>query len=109
MAKAQAGNVMAFLHLEECEIKNQKIFEGHYRITSLCKELEIPVISLEPYFKDAMSNGHNPYRDNIHPNVEGQKVIAAAILENLPATELGKGKRSRNPVVKKTNDSSGDI
>ena len=93
MAKAQMGKrVMVFLHLEQCEIKEQKLLEGYYRITDLCKKLDIPVVSLESYFKNAISAGNNPYRDNIHPNVEGQKVIAAAIMENLPVTDLAKGK-----------------
>lgn len=110
LAKAQTGgHAMVFLHLEQCEIEEQKIFEGHYRIMTLCKELDIPAISLEPYFKDAISRGNNPYRDNIHPNVEGQNVIAAAILENLPATDLAKGKRSQNPVAQNAPGPSGDI
>lgn len=108
-AQTRAGKVMVFLHLEQCEIENQKIFEGHYRITALCQELGIPVVSLESYFKKAIDSGIRPYRDNIHPNIEGQKAIASALLENLPVTELAKGKRSRNSVARKTNGSSGNI
>ena len=109
LARDRVGGVMVFLHLDQREIEKNKIAEGHYQISNLCTELDIPVISLEPYFRQSISNGRYPYRDDIHPNADGQKVIASAIMENLPATELARGKKSQNPVAKKTTFSTGHI
>jgi hypothetical protein len=54
---------------------------GWEHATALCAELEIPCLSLWEPVQAALANGEKPFRDNIHPNAEGQKLIAAVLLE----------------------------
>ena len=48
-----------------------------------CEQLGIIPTSLEPYFRKSMESGVDPYRDFIHPNQVGQKLIADAILAKI--------------------------
>ena len=38
---------------------------------------------MEPYFRRSLTQGHDPYRDNIHPNQLGQQLIAEALADNV--------------------------
>jgi len=53
---------------------------GWDHVMALCKELAIPCIPLWEPMQSALSQGGKPYRDNIHPNAEGQKLIESALL-----------------------------
>ena len=89
LAKNGAKSVLVFQHWERDEINAGEAKQGNERIRSLCESMGISSISLEPYFKNAIENGQNPYRDNIHPNQTGQQLIARAILENMPNRVAG--------------------
>lgn len=84
LAKISAKSVLVFQHWEREEINKGKVKPGNPRIRELCESMGISPIQLEPYFKQSIEAGNNPYRDNIHPNQIGQLLIAKAILENLP-------------------------
>lgn len=84
LAQKNAESVLVFQHWERDEINSGKAKSGNESIRGLCESMGISSISLEPYFRNAIENGKNPYRDNIHPNQTGQQLIAKAILENMP-------------------------
>lgn len=84
LAKQNSQTVVVLQHWEESEVKDHKPKHGYYRIKEVCDQLRIPVSSLEPYFRQSINAGANPYRDNIHPNKVGQQLVAQAIIENLP-------------------------
>lgn len=83
LAKEGRRTVLVFQHLEKAEISDGAVHPGHLKIKAACSELGITSISLEPYFRQSIENGNYPYRDNIHPNEIGQRLIADAILNNL--------------------------
>jgi len=47
----------------------------------LWHELDLASVQLGPAFADALKRGDNPYRDVIHPNALGQKIIADQLIE----------------------------
>lgn len=88
LAKHNSPNVLVFQHWEKNEIDKGVAKPGNEQIRVLCESMGINPISLEPYFRQSIANGSNPYRDNIHPNQMGQQLIANAILENLPKEDV---------------------
>jgi lysophospholipase L1-like esterase len=83
MAKNSAKFVLVFQHWERDEINKGEAKPGNARIHDLCESIGIIPIQLNPYFQTSIKSEKNPYRDNIHPNQTGQKLMAKAILENL--------------------------
>ncbi len=88
LAIDNSTNVLVLQHWEKEELERGVPNPGNQRIKELSESMEIPTISLAPYFRRSIEQGDNPYRDNIHPNDIGQKLIADAILENLPQKVL---------------------
>lgn len=84
LARKSSANVIVLQHWEKSEIERGTPKDGYRRIQQVCESTGVSCISLEPYFSQAIKNGNNPYRDNIHPNQIGQKLIADALFENLP-------------------------
>jgi lysophospholipase L1-like esterase len=84
LAKSNASNVLVFQHYERPEIDNGQPKAGYKEIKETCEKLGIVPTSLEPYFRKSIASGVNPYRDFIHPNQVGQKLIAEAILAKIP-------------------------
>lgn len=83
LAKAQAKTVIVLQHLERIEIIGSHTRPGYEAIRALCAQLNIPAVSLEPYFRRSLDDGVEPYRDNIHPNATGQRLIADAIMASV--------------------------
>lgn len=69
---------MIFHHPDRPEFLANKYLMGHAEMRALSLELEIPFIDLYPAYakQDA-----NLYRDGIHHNVQGQKVLAGALYD----------------------------
>lgn len=88
LARKSAANVLVLQHWEKSEIELGTSKNGYQRIRQVCESIGVPCISLEPSFSQAIKNGNNPYRDNIHPNQIGQRLISDALFENLPITAL---------------------
>lgn len=84
LAKRHSQKVLVFQHWEYMEIQEHTAHVGYQRIKKACEQLNILPTSLEPYFRHAIETGLNPYRDNIHPNQVGQRLIAQAIMAHLP-------------------------
>ena len=83
LAKNNSNNVFVFQHYEKSEIEGGYPQIGNKLIKETCNQLGIIPISLEHYFRRSIKNRVNPYRDNIHPNKIGQKLIAEAILAKI--------------------------
>lgn len=83
LAKEKSRTVVVLQHLEKSEIDEGSVKPGHRYIKAVCDQLGIAPMSLEPYFRHLIESGANPYRDNIHPNERGQRLIAEAIVANL--------------------------
>lgn len=88
LAKNKSKSVLVFQHWEKEEADRGEAKIGNRRIRDLCESIEVPVRQLLPYFQKSMQSGNNPYRDNIHPNPIGQKLIAKALIENMPNKAL---------------------
>ncbi len=93
LAKKNTSDVLIFQHWEKRELTEGTLGQGGLYIRGACESMGISPISLEPYFRRSMENGNDPYRDNIHPNPIGQKLIADAILENMPLDGISSGRR----------------
>ncbi len=83
LAKSSSEKVLVFQNWEKSEIVSGVANTGNKRINIICNQLEVPCISLYPYFKNSIESGDDPYRDNIHPNQIGQKIISNAMFENI--------------------------
>ncbi len=83
-AKQGGRYVLVLQHWDKEEIEKGEAQPGNRHIRDLCLSMGISPIQLAPSFSASLKSGSNPYRDTIHPNVIGQRLIAEAILENLP-------------------------
>ncbi len=86
LALKSSATVLVLQHWEKSEIEQGFPGPGNLRIREVCESLGISPIPLEPYFRAAIQSGNDPYRDNIHLNQTGQKILAEALFENLPKT-----------------------
>jgi hypothetical protein len=93
LAQRESQNVLVFQHWEETEVNDHEAKAGYYSIKEICKDAGVPTISLEYRFRRSFAAGANPYRDNIHPNQIGQKLIAEAIMEELLRLRLDSEKK----------------
>lgn len=83
LAQNNSTTVLVFQHYEKLEVNSDRTNIGNQHIKMICQQLGITSISLEPYFRKSMAEGVNPYRDNIHPNEVGQRLIAEAMLAKI--------------------------
>ncbi|SHI13589.1 GDSL-type esterase/lipase family protein [Desulfofustis glycolicus] len=84
LAQDKSQFVLVFQYWEKEEVERGEAKHGNKRIKEVCESLELYSVQLKPYFQHSLENGTNPYRDDIHPNLVGQKLLASAFLENLP-------------------------
>ncbi len=80
MALSAKARVIPVQHLTMEEVKNGPQ-QGHAVFGELWHELDLASVQLGPAFADALKRGDNPYRDVIHPNALGQKIIADQLIE----------------------------
>jgi lysophospholipase L1-like esterase len=66
---------------ERSELEAAKPAQGYYEIKSLAQQLGIETVSAFPLMAAALARGENPYRDNIHVNDLGQRLLAELFLE----------------------------
>lgn len=83
LAKSNSKTVLVFQHYEKPEIESGRPKPGYQIIKVTCEKLGIAPTSLEPYFHKSIEAGIDPYRDFIHPNQVGQKLIAEAIVAKI--------------------------
>ncbi len=83
LAAASGARVCVMQHWERGEVEGGGAYPGHDTIREACGRVGVPVIQLDGYFRRALGEGHNPYRDSIHPNDTGQAVLAQALLDTV--------------------------
>lgn len=82
LARLSRADVIAVQHLEKLELQ-EGVHKGYKVISDLLNSLNVPTYQTKGLFKQAVIAGNNPYRDNIHPNTLGQKLIAETLIEPL--------------------------
>ena len=82
LARDTDADVLIAQHLEKSEIADAKL-PGHAAIQELAKSMGIETIQLGPAFARSLDQGVNPYRDKIHPNAQGQQLIAKTLFDPL--------------------------
>lgn len=90
LMQARQGDrkVIVFQHWEKSELESGQPETGYKLIKRLAESLDVSVISLEPYFSQAVNQGENPYRDFIHVNALGQTLISEAMTDALKADDF---------------------
>lgn len=77
-AKRNGATVLVAQHLTSEELEHgPKV--GHEVIGRVAREAGAELIPLRDGFEQAIASGLSPYRDDIHPNPDGQRLIAEAL------------------------------
>lgn len=77
MGQEHGISVIVAQHMERGELDpNAHEHIGHILLGNAIRDEHIEPVQLGPAFKQAVDAGLNPYRDYIHPNPIGQKLIA---------------------------------
>lgn len=79
LARAQVLHVLVVQHPERQELESGRFQPGHDAIAQVAAACRVPVIQLAPALAAAIQRGEQPYRDDIHVNEYGQKVLAEVI------------------------------
>jgi len=74
--------IMIAQHLEQTECGAAE-WVGHAAIAGAARDVGIEPLQLGPAFEAALRQNRNPYRDKIHPNALGQKIIADVLFDQL--------------------------
>ena len=97
MARANRAKVIVALHLDRDEAQTGVIKEGHDILRREAKNDGAMPVELGPPFALALRGGGKlPYRDGIHPNENGQRMIATTLL---PVIEAQLGGPSTQPAT----------
>jgi hypothetical protein len=78
IVRDQGVDLLIAQHPEKGELSKQKR-EGFSAIASTAEAMGVPTIDLAPFYEEAIAAGNELYRDKIHPNAKGQRVIAEAL------------------------------
>ncbi len=84
LARSGGADVLVVQHLKRSEIEGEPEI-GHRELGRATREVGIEPIQLGPAFAAALREGRNPYKDGAHPNDEGQRIMAAVLLEPIAA------------------------
>jgi len=76
----KAGAQVAILHHQDLHELQHEPAEGHGLIAGIAVQEGISFFELAPAFKKQLADGPSPFRDHIHPNDLGQKLLADAIV-----------------------------
>lgn len=79
-AQASGAHVVIAQHLETSEIQGVPD-PGHAAIGRIARQMGVTVVQLGPAMAKSMDRGKNPYKDKIHPNAQGQKVICDVLFD----------------------------
>ena len=83
LARAAADSVLVVQHWERSEVEGGIAKPGYAEFHAICEAMQVPCVSLMPYYRRALDEGINPYQDNIHLNAAGQQILAQALIEAL--------------------------
>jgi hypothetical protein len=79
LAREAGAKVVIAQHLMEREISGNKA-AGHAHIEAVARAHDVPLVALGPAFAEAIAAGIDPYRDWVHPNAAGYRVMADVLL-----------------------------
>jgi lysophospholipase L1-like esterase len=79
LCRAGGARVIVAQHLERDETLATPLF-GYAQIAVTANDLGVTRVDLGPAFAAARAKGEDPYRDAIHPNEVGQRVMAEVLL-----------------------------
>jgi hypothetical protein len=88
LARESGAKVAVAQHLERDETMD-RLKPGHDVIMLAARDADADVIQLGPSFAQARQAGMQPYRDDIHPNEMGQRVIAQTLMDWIVAVTRG--------------------
>jgi lysophospholipase L1-like esterase len=83
LARAAAARVLVVQFPERSELEAGGLMPGGAIIRSIAQEEGVPVFSVAPALEAALSNGDDPYRDDIHINGLGQAILADVFFDAL--------------------------
>ena len=81
MAQDSGATVFVAQYLMRAEAESRKPHKGHAAFAEVAGQMGVATIQLGPAFSDALDAGQVPYIGPIHPDAEGQKLIADALFE----------------------------
>jgi hypothetical protein len=81
-ARASGARVIVAQYLERKE-HDAGPLPGHAMIGRVSRDAGAEVVQLGPAFAEALKRGEEPYRDALHPNAVGQRVMAEVMLPQL--------------------------
>lgn len=74
LLRSKGVKVAAVQHLRRSELLGQPL-KGYASLKNVLEAFGVPIVETGPAFKAAIDAGDEPYRDDIHPNAAGQKVL----------------------------------
>jgi hypothetical protein len=83
LARHAAPRVIVVQHLERAELYRGGSGPGGEAIRLACETLDVETVSFKANLLQAINEGHEPYRDDIHLTAIGQEYLARAILTQL--------------------------
>ena len=86
LAAHTGAKVLVLHHPDVAELASGTYQVGHDRMRELCIQLNIPFVGLSAAYGSA--GGRTLYRDDIHPNAQGQEVIATVMLQAIGELKL---------------------
>ena len=75
VAASEGRPVLLLQHAEQQELDGDWM-PGHAWLQDLARQRDVSVLDLREALRDATARGSSPYRDSIHINAAGQKVLA---------------------------------
>ncbi|MGB7160685.1 MAG: GDSL-type esterase/lipase family protein [Tepidisphaeraceae bacterium] len=78
LSRVAGAHVIVAQHMEKGELSSAPD-RGHDHIRRTVEEAGATVIQLGPDFATSLKAGRDPYRDSIHPNEVGQRLLADAL------------------------------
>lgn len=82
MVRASGASVLMVQHFKRAELEGEPE-TGYHELRRVAIECGVDPISLGPAFSQALAAGQNPYRDAIHPNELGHRLIAERLISDI--------------------------
>ncbi len=76
LGRSSGAEVVLLLHWDRDEAKAGQSEPKQARLLRVAEDAGVPVVSVGEAFRKQIDTGVSPYRDKIHPNATGQRVLA---------------------------------
>jgi len=90
IGRSNGTKVVVAQHWDLDEQSGKPLLPGHELIRKLATDAGATVVQLGPAFRAERIAGREPMRDVIHPNTDGQRVIAESLFEELERALSGR-------------------